>query len=63
MQHLLRVTPVIAILDDRDAFKPVLNPAEVEELFDAPLEMFLKVFPVAIYLKSFELYSFEFQAH
>lgn len=45
MQHLLRVTPVIAILDDRDAFKPVLNPAEVEELFDAPLEMFLKVLP------------------
>ncbi|KAF3328555.1 nudix hydrolase 15 [Carex littledalei] len=42
-KHLLRVTPVIAILDDIDAFKPVLNPAEVEELFDAPLEMFLKV--------------------
>jgi hypothetical protein len=35
---------VIAILDDKDAFKPVLNPAEVEEIFDAPLEMFLKVF-------------------
>ncbi|KAJ4794673.1 Nudix hydrolase [Rhynchospora pubera] len=41
-KHLLRVTPVIAILDDRDAFKPVLNPSEVEEMFDAPLEMFLK---------------------
>ncbi|KAJ1685282.1 hypothetical protein LUZ63_016672 [Rhynchospora breviuscula] len=42
LQHLLRVKPVIAILDDHDAFKPVLNPSEVEEIFDAPLEMFLK---------------------
>jgi hypothetical protein len=38
------VIPVIAILDDKDAFKPVPNPAEVEEIFDAPLEMFLMVF-------------------
>lgn len=41
-KHLLRVVPVIGILHDKKAFKPVLNPAEVEEVFDAPLEMFLK---------------------
>ncbi|KAL3011227.1 hypothetical protein AAZX31_07G188200 [Glycine max] len=38
----LRVVPVIGILHDKKAFKPVLNPAEVEAVFDAPLEMFLK---------------------
>ena len=42
-QHLLRVVPVIGILTDKQAFKPVLNAAEVEAVFDAPLEMFLKV--------------------
>ncbi|KAK7362747.1 hypothetical protein VNO77_04868 [Canavalia gladiata] len=41
-KHLLRVVPVIGILRDKKAFKPVLNPAEVEAVFDAPLEMFLK---------------------
>ncbi|KAJ3694226.1 hypothetical protein LUZ60_009706 [Juncus effusus] len=41
-KHLLRVSPVIGILYDKDAFKPVLNRDEVEEIFDAPLEMFLK---------------------
>lgn len=41
-KHLLRVVPVIGILNDKKAFKPVLNPAEVESVFDAPLEMFLK---------------------
>ncbi|KAK7319783.1 hypothetical protein RJT34_04508 [Clitoria ternatea] len=41
-KHLLRVVPVIGILHDKQAFKPVLNPAEVEAVFDAPLEMFLK---------------------
>ncbi|KAK2380447.1 nudix hydrolase protein [Trifolium repens] len=41
-KHLLRVVPVIGILHDKKAFKPVLNPAEVESVFDAPLEMFLK---------------------
>ncbi|XP_028780292.1 nudix hydrolase 15, mitochondrial [Neltuma alba] len=41
-KHLLRVVPVIGILHDKRAFKPVLNPAEVESVFDAPLEMFLK---------------------
>ncbi|PKA64436.1 Nudix hydrolase 15, mitochondrial [Apostasia shenzhenica] len=41
-KKLLRVIPVIAILSDRQAFKPVPNPMEVEAIFDAPLEMFLK---------------------
>lgn len=38
----LDVTPVIGVLLDRALFKPVLNKAEVEDIFDAPLEMFLK---------------------
>lgn len=37
----LNVTPVIGILSDKASFKPVLNKAEVEDIFDAPLEMFL----------------------
>ncbi|KAK7302896.1 hypothetical protein RJT34_13793 [Clitoria ternatea] len=41
-KYLMRVVPVIGILHDKNAFKPVLNPAEVEAVFDAPLEMFLK---------------------
>lgn len=41
-KHLLRVVPVIGILNDKRAFKPTPNPAEVEAVFDAPLEMFIK---------------------
>ncbi|KAK2642194.1 hypothetical protein Ddye_023957 [Dipteronia dyeriana] len=41
-KHLLRVVPVIGILNNKKAFKPAPNPAEVEEVFDAPLEMFIK---------------------
>ncbi|XP_017231888.1 nudix hydrolase 15, mitochondrial [Daucus carota subsp. sativus] len=41
-KHLLRVIPVIGILSDIKAFKPTLCVAEVEAVFDAPLEMFLK---------------------
>ncbi|KAK3431258.1 hypothetical protein EUGRSUZ_E02668 [Eucalyptus grandis] len=41
-KHLLRVIPVIGILTDKKAFKPIPNPAEVEAVFDAPLEMFIK---------------------
>ncbi|KAJ6851859.1 nudix hydrolase 15, mitochondrial-like isoform X3 [Iris pallida] len=41
-KHLLRVAPVIAVLSDKKAFTPVVNIAEVETVFDAPLEMFLK---------------------
>ncbi|XP_077249588.1 nudix hydrolase 22, chloroplastic-like [Tasmannia lanceolata] len=40
--HLLRVVPVIGILSDKQAFKPTVNASEVEAIFDAPLEMFLK---------------------
>ncbi|XP_041027502.1 nudix hydrolase 15, mitochondrial [Juglans microcarpa x Juglans regia] len=36
------VVPVIGILSDKKAFCPIPNAAEVEALFDAPLEMFLK---------------------
>ncbi|XP_076922050.1 nudix hydrolase 22, chloroplastic-like [Bidens hawaiensis] len=41
-KHLLRVTPVIGILSDINAFTPTPNAGEVDEIFDAPLEMFLK---------------------
>ncbi|KAI6705326.1 hypothetical protein NL676_008288 [Syzygium grande] len=41
-KHLLRVMPVIGILTDKKSFKPIPNPAEVEAVFDAPLEMFIK---------------------
>ncbi|CAI9783716.1 unnamed protein product [Fraxinus pennsylvanica] len=40
-KHLLRVIPVIGILSNKD-FNPCPNAAEVEDVFDAPLEMFLK---------------------
>ncbi|CAO2206576.1 unnamed protein product [Urochloa humidicola] len=40
--HLLVVVPVVGILSDIQAFKPVINVAEVDEIFDVPLEMFLK---------------------
>ncbi|KAK4787947.1 hypothetical protein SAY86_019266 [Trapa natans] len=42
-KHLLRVVPVIGILTDKEAFNPTPNPSEVETVFHAPLEMFLKV--------------------
>ncbi|XP_027367141.1 nudix hydrolase 15, mitochondrial [Abrus precatorius] len=38
----MTVIPVVGILSDKDAFSPVLDSAEVEEIFDVPLEMFLK---------------------
>ncbi|KAF0924653.1 hypothetical protein E2562_010250 [Oryza meyeriana var. granulata] len=38
----LHVTPVIGIISDKALFEPVLNESEVEDIFDAPLEMFLK---------------------
>ncbi|KAG2683899.1 hypothetical protein I3760_10G055700 [Carya illinoinensis] len=41
-KHLLRVVPVIGILNEKKAFKPAPNPSEVEVVFDAPLEMFIK---------------------
>ncbi|XP_057949949.1 nudix hydrolase 15, mitochondrial-like [Malania oleifera] len=41
-KHLLRVVPVIGILSNKNEFKPTPNTSEVEVVFDAPLEMFLK---------------------
>ncbi|KAJ6831208.1 nudix hydrolase 15, mitochondrial-like isoform X2 [Iris pallida] len=41
-KHLIVVVPVIGILTNKEAFTPVANSAEVETVFDAPLEMFLK---------------------
>ncbi|XP_062162788.1 nudix hydrolase 15, mitochondrial-like [Alnus glutinosa] len=41
-KHLLRVVPVLGILNEKNAFKPAPNPDEVESVFDAPLEMFIK---------------------
>ncbi|AED95317.1 unnamed protein product [Arabidopsis thaliana] len=38
----MSVAPVIGFLHDKKAFKQLPNPAEVEEIFDVPLEMFLK---------------------
>ncbi|KAL0295655.1 UNVERIFIED_CONTAM: Nudix hydrolase 11 [Sesamum calycinum] len=38
----ITVAPVIGIIWDKRAFNPVPNAAEVESIFDAPLEMFLK---------------------
>ncbi|OWM91150.1 hypothetical protein CDL15_Pgr000093 [Punica granatum] len=41
-KYLLRVVPVIGILTNKKAFNPSPNPSEVDKVFDAPLEMFLK---------------------
>lgn len=41
-KHLLRVIPVIGILSNKKDFHPSPNADEVEAVFDAPLEMFLK---------------------
>ncbi|VVB08102.1 unnamed protein product [Arabis nemorensis] len=38
----MSVVPVIGFLLDKKAYKPLGNPAEVEDIFDVPLEMFLK---------------------
>ncbi|KAH8966991.1 hypothetical protein BDL97_03G054700 [Sphagnum fallax] len=41
-KHLLAVTPVVGLLRENSKFTPTGNPAEVESIFDTPLEMFLK---------------------
>ncbi|PON99104.1 Dihydroneopterin triphosphate diphosphatase [Trema orientale] len=41
-KHGLPVVPVIGVLSDKKAFIPAPNAAEVDAIFDAPLEMFLK---------------------
>ena len=45
----MTVVPVIGILYDKNAFNPAPNAAEVEAIFDAPLEMFLKVFTLSLF--------------
>lgn len=42
MKNGMVVVPVIGLLFNKLAFRPTPNAAEVEEIFDAPLEMFLK---------------------
>ncbi|KAH7568825.1 hypothetical protein JRO89_XS06G0058000 [Xanthoceras sorbifolium] len=42
-KNRITVVPVIGILFDKKAFVPAPNAMEVEAIFDAPLEMFLKV--------------------
>lgn len=34
---------MIRLISDMKAFSPIPNAAEVDEIFDAPLDMFLKV--------------------
>ncbi|XP_057466122.1 nudix hydrolase 15, mitochondrial-like [Actinidia eriantha] len=41
-QHQLLVVPVVGLLPRIEDFKPLLNEDEVDAIFDAPLEMFLK---------------------
>ncbi|KQJ98148.1 nudix hydrolase 15, mitochondrial [Brachypodium distachyon] len=41
-KHLLVVVPIVGVLSDIEAFKPVLNIHEVDDMFDVPMEMFLK---------------------
>ncbi|KAF8031151.1 hypothetical protein BT93_D0373 [Corymbia citriodora subsp. variegata] len=38
----ITVVPVVGILADKNAYHPATNPAEVEAIFDVPLEMFLQ---------------------
>lgn len=42
MKNGMVVVPVIGLLLNKSAFHPNLNADEVEEMFDAPLEMFLE---------------------
>ncbi|KAJ7950020.1 Nudix hydrolase 15 mitochondrial [Quillaja saponaria] len=41
-QCLLKVVPVVGLLERREDFKPVINTDEVDAIFDVPLEIFLK---------------------
>lgn len=43
LQINITVVPVVGVIWDKRAFNPAPNAAEVESIFDAPLEMFLKV--------------------
>lgn len=39
----MTVVPVLGLLSSKEAFNPTPNAAEVDAVFDVPLEMFLKV--------------------
>ncbi|KAF3448061.1 hypothetical protein FNV43_RR08769 [Rhamnella rubrinervis] len=41
-QHQLKVIPVISVIDRIQDFKPLINTSEVDAVFHAPLDMFLK---------------------
>ncbi|XP_041025519.1 nudix hydrolase 15, mitochondrial-like [Juglans microcarpa x Juglans regia] len=41
-QHLHKVVPVVGLLARKGNFRPSLNTDEVDNIFDVPLEMFLK---------------------
>lgn len=43
LQHLLTVTPVVAVLPNASAFLPKPNEDEVETVFSVPLSTFLEV--------------------
>lgn len=40
----MTVVPVLGLLSSKEAFNPTPNAAEVDAIFDVPLEMFLKVY-------------------
>lgn len=44
MQRGMTVVPVVGIVWDKNSMNLVANADEVDAIFDAPLEMFLKVF-------------------
>lgn len=43
VQKGMTVVPVLGLLSSKKAFNPTPNTAEVDAIFDVPLEMFLKV--------------------
>lgn len=44
MQRGMTVVPVVGIVWDKNSMNLIANVDEVDAIFDAPLEMFLKVF-------------------
>lgn len=49
-QKGMTVVPVLGLLSRKEAFKPTPSAAEVDAIFDAPLEMFLKVYHTCLIL-------------
>lgn len=65
LQRKITVFPVIGIIWDINVFSPVPNAAEVESVFNAPLDMFLKVVPFSylVLLPSFTLVESTLKYH